>query len=455
MNNASQMWEAALGELQLQVTKANYETWLKDTVGLNYEDKAFVVGVPNSFTAAWLQKCLYGRISGTISRIAGQDVEVELRVSSRDAPALLLPPAPLPPALAASLTPPPSNGHRLNSKYIFDNFIIGSCNRLAYAAAMGVAESPGKSYNPLFIYGSSGLGKTHLLHAIGHVAVASGLRLLYVSAEQFTNEFIDAIAKRKTEDFRLRYRSADMLLVDDIHFIGGKEQTEEAFFHTFNELHNAGRQIAITSDRPPKAMPLLEDRLRSRFEWGLIADIQPPDLETRLAILRTKAELQGATISAEVLEFIAQRVQENIRQLEGALNRVIAYARLTQTTLTPEVAARAMSDILMKSPRDSHLTADAIVEATANYYKLSVEAIRGQRRDQDTAQARHVAMYLIREETHASLAEIGRELGGRDHTTVLYGCDKIGSEINIDSRLRREVLEIRRVLYPSAQSPGG
>ncbi|MBM2832476.1 MAG: dnaA [Dehalococcoidia bacterium] len=456
MNSASQMWEAALGELQLQVTKANYETWLKDTVGLNYEDKAFVVGVPNTFTAAWLQKCLYGRISGTISRIAGQDVEVELRVSSRDAPALLLPPTPLPPALAASLTPPPTHGHRLNARYTFDNFIIGSSNRLAYAAAMGVAESPGKSYNPLFIYGGSGLGKTHLLHAIGHVAVASGLRLLYVSAEQFTNEFIDAIAKRKTEDFRLRYRSADMLLVDDIHFIGGKEQTEEAFFHTFNELHNAGRQIAITSDRPPKAMPLLEDRLRSRFEWGLIADIQPPDLETRLAILRTKAELQGAAISAEVLDFIAQRVQENIRQLEGALNRVIAYARLTQTTLTPEVAARAMSDILMKSPRDSHLTADAIVEATANYYKLSVETIRGQRRDQDTAQARQVAMYLIREETHASLAEIGRELGGRDHTTILYGCDKIGSEINIDSRLRREVLEIRRVLYPSAaQSPGG
>jgi chromosomal replication initiator protein len=454
MNKASEIWEAALGELQLQVTKPNYETWLKDTTGLGFQNRHFIIGVPNTFTATWLQKCLCSRIKGTLSRIAEQDLEVEFRVSSKDIPAPPPPETSLP-SLAINGAMHPSRVTRLNPKYTFDSFIVGSCNRLAYAAALGVAESPGRGYNPLFIYGGSGLGKTHLLHAIGHITLTAGLRLLYVSAEQFTNEFIDAIAKRKTEDFRLKYRSADMLLVDDIHFIGGKEQTEEGFFHTFNELHNAGHQIAITSDRPPKAMPLLEDRLRSRFEWGLIADIQPPDLETRLAILRTKAEMQGAAIGSSVLEFIAQRVQENIRQLEGALNRVIAYARLTQAPLTTERAAQAMADILTKDSHKSHLTPVTIIEAIASYYHLAVEALRGQRRDHETALARQVAMHLIREEIHSSLAEIGQQLGGRDHSTVLHGCEKIAREINIDPRLRRQVLEIRRTLYPEESSLSG
>lgn len=455
MSKAAELWQTVLGELQLQLTKANYETWLKDTVGLECSGECFVVGVPNTFTAEWLQKSLSLRVKSSLAHLLGKETEVEFRIMGQEPrPAL---PAPAPhldhtTRLLPSSGPPPVLPPRLNAKYTFDTFIVGSCNRLAYAAALGAAESPGRSYNPLFIYGGSGLGKTHLLHAIGQVAVSNGLRLLYVSAEQFTNEFIDAIAKKKTEDFRLKYRNADMLLVDDIHFIGGKEQTEEGFFHTFNELHNAGRQIAITSDRPPKSMPLLEARLRSRFEWGLIADIQPPDFETRLAILRTKAEVHGAVIPPEVLEFIARQVQDNIRQLEGALNRVIACARVSQAPLSVEIANQAISDITRNSP-SRHITPAGAIEATARYYGLMSDALESQRRDQETALARHVAMYLIREDLHTSLAEIGHLFGGRDHTTVMHACEKIAREIEADTRLRRQVLEIRQSLYPRDNPP--
>ncbi|HEX78007.1 MAG TPA: chromosomal replication initiator protein DnaA [Dehalococcoidia bacterium] len=447
MRSAGDIWLSALGELQIQVTKPNFQTWLKDTVGLSFDHGRFVVGVPTVFVAEWLEKRWRSMIKKTLMGITGQELEVQFVVhpSSQDSS------SPTPPATTDPA--PSSDGRwpypapRLNPKYTFESFIVGSCNRLAHAAALGVAENPGGNYNPLFIYGGVGLGKTHLLHAIGHVALAKHLQLLYVSAEQFTNEFISSIQQRKTEDFRAKYRSADMLLMDDIHFISGKEQTQEGFFHTFNDLHNSNRQIVITSDRPPKSMPLLEDRLRSRFEWGLIADIQPPDWETRLAILRAKAEQQTVIIDEAVLELIARRVQQNIRELEGCLNRVVAYSQLTHTIPTPELAAQVLEDIVAKQRR-STITPGLILEKVAEYFRLSSAALKGKRRDQPTALARQIAMYLIREETSIPLAEIGQELGGRDHSTVLHGCEKIAAEINTNPGLRRDVLEIRAMLYP-------
>ena len=311
-----------------------------------------------------------------------------------------------------------------------------------------MAKSPGDSHNPLFIYGGAGLGKTHLLHAIGHAALASKNQVLYVSAEQFTNEFINAIQHRKTEEFRNKYRSVDILLIDDIHFISGKEQTEESFFHTFNELHNANRQIAITSDCSPESMPLLEDRLRSRFEWGLIADIQPPDFETRLAILQARAEQQGANVSSDVLELIAQRAQKNIRELEGSLNRVIAYAKLTRAFLTPKLAAQALEDIARKTPKSGSITPSLVIEAVANSFQLAPVALKSGKRGKEIVLARQVAMYLIRQETSCSLAQIGKELGDRDHSTVIHACDKIASHINTSAYLKHKILDIQQKLNP-------
>ncbi|MBI2940714.1 MAG: chromosomal replication initiator protein DnaA, partial [Chloroflexi bacterium] len=337
-----------------------------------------------------------------------------------------------------------------NPRYTFRTFVVGSSNNLVHAAARSVAAEPGRSYNPLFIYGGVGLGKTHLLHAIAHEALQKGLAVRYCSTEQFTNELINAIREHRTEDFRNRYRAMDVLLVDDIQFIAGKESTQEEFFHTFNALHEASRQVVISSDRAPKSIPTLEARLRSRFEWGLIADIQPPDLETRTAILLAKAREARAEVGPEVLGFLAQRIQSNIRELEGALTRVVAFARLTNRPLTVETAASAIADLLTPAQR-RYIDARQIVDAVGRYYKVSTDALRGKARDAKIVLPRQVAMYLMREETEASLLHIGRELGNRDHTTVLHGCTKIQTEIEANSQLRREVLAIRDLLYENAR----
>lgn len=335
--------------------------------------------------------------------------------------------------------------NRLNPRYTFDAFIVGNSNRLAHAASLAVAEAPGESYNPLFLYGGVGLGKTHLLHAIGHQGVQTGLAVLYVSSEQFTNEIINAIRYRTTEEFRAKYRSVDILLVDDIQFIAGKESTEEEFFHTFNSLHEMSKQIVICSDRPPKAIVSLEERLRSRFEWGLIADIQPPDLETRMAILRVKADLLHYPISDDIIAYIAGRVQTNIRELEGCLNRLMAYQQLHRTDLTMDVARAAMSS-LGNDNRETRLDSRQIAEAVAEYYHISLEAMCGKQRDKHIVMPRQIAMYLIRQETQASLFEIGQLFGGRDHSTVLHACEKIERTINTNATLRREVSAIREQL---------
>ena len=449
---AKEIWEAVLGELQLQLTRTNYDTWLKDTVGLSYDEDQFVVGVPSVFAVEWLEQRLGSLIHKTLINVIGNGVngdELSVIFQLREPPAPARARARGRSAAGAGYRKNGSNG--FNPKYTFDSFVVGNSNRLAHAAALGVAEKPGHVYNPLFIYGGVGLGKTHLLQAIGHFVSSSRMRVLYVSTEQFTNEFIKAIRERKTEDFRQKYRNVDVLLIDDIHFIIGKEQTQEGFFHTFNDLHNANRQLVITSDRPPKSMPLLEDRLRSRFEWGLIADIQLPDLETRLAILQTKAEENKVTVPPDVLDFMARKVQKSIRELEGSLNRVLAYARLTKSPLTVELSSKALAEFPETAPRRS-LNPPLIISNVARYFDLEPEVLAGKRRDKLTAMARHIAIYVIREETSCSFSEIGRMLGNRDHSTTMRGYDKIALEINTRPQLRRDVIEIREQLYAKGEA---
>ena len=440
--SAKEIWEAALGELQIQVSKPYYRTWLDKTVGLSYQDNQFVIGVPNTFVAEYLDQNQHSLIEKTLIGLTNHDTRVVFQVDGRYKNSLSSYSAQeeIPPV--AETTRPGSN-----LKYTFDSFIVGSGNRLAYSAALRVAENPGHSYNPLFIYGGVGLGKTHLLHAICQVAQANHIQALYVSAEQFTNDFINAIRHKKTEEFHYKYRSVDMLLIDDIHFISGKEQTEESFFHTFNELHNANRQIAITSDRPPKSMPLLENRLRSRFEWGLLADIQPPDFETRLAILQSKAEREGADVASDVLTFIAQQIQHNIRELEGSLNRVIAYAKLTRASLTPELAAQAIEDIASKDGRGTFITPCLVIEVVANSFHLTPQDLKSRKGNKEAALARQVAMYLIRQETNYSLAQIGKELGNRDHHLVSHASKKIANDMVFNANLRDKILDIQRKCY--------
>jgi chromosomal replication initiator protein len=448
---AQWVWEAALGQLQLQVSRPSYNTWLKDTVGLAIDASRLVVGLSNTFAAECLEQRMYGLIQSAVEEVVGAPLEVHFRVvppAIERAASLGSWPDASSPSVSLPVNPPteatmssPSREIRqaspaLNPRYTFEQFVVGKGNQLAYAAAVAVASSPGISYNPLFVYSGVGLGKTHLLHGIAHQISRLGLNFLYVTTEQFTNEFIAAIRDRSTDEFRARYRSVDVLLIDDIQFISGKEQTQEGFFHTFNDLHNANRQIIVASDRPPKALALLEDRLRSRFEWGLIADIQPPDLETRMAILRFKAEQGNLPISNEVLDFIARKAQKNIRELEGSLNRVVAYAQLVNSTITIDLAARALADLL----HERHLRTlqpEALLHAGA---------LIGKRRDKHTALARQVAMYLLREDAHRPLKEVGRLLGGRDHTTVLYAVKKVTEEMESSNRLRQDILTLREEL---------
>ncbi len=331
----------------------------------------------------------------------------------------------------------------LNPRYTFKSFIAGKSNQLAHVTAQAVAENPGGVYNPLFFYGGVGLGKTHLLHAIGHVGESTGLNVLYVTSEKFTNEIINAIRFQKTEEFRAKYRQIDILLVDDIQFIAGKESTEEEFFHTFNALHNANKQIVVTSDRPPKAIHSLQDRLRSRFEWGLLADIQPPEYEHRLAILRSKADSLHFPIPNAVIEYIARPQCSSVRELEGSLNRVIAYATLHGAPLSPQLAAQALEHIYSDTkPTYAALTMHEILEGVCRYYSVDVAQVRGKQRDREIAWPRQVAMYLMREETDASLLQIGSELGGRDHTTIMHGWEKVHSEVTNNERVRHEIAAV-------------
>ena len=446
---ANELWQAVLGELELQLPRHAYETWLKGTGGLSLGDRRLVVTVPSPFIAECLEKKMYQLIHKTVERVNSMPIEVRFQVTN------------YPPVGTTLLGQEEStNGEkekrqsilsRVNSRYTFDNFVVGPSNRLAYSAALAITEAPGHSYNPLFIYSGVGLGKTHLLHAIGHACLLAGLNLLYVTGEQFTNEFIAAIQGRTTKEFRQRYRSTEVLLIDDIHFISGKEQTQEGFFHTFNELHSAGHQIVLCSDRPPKALSLLEDRLRSRFEWGLIADIQPPDLETRIAILHTKAHQLGYKLATQVAELIAKKVQKNVRELEGSLNRIIAMAQLTESPITVDLVSRTLSDLLSEQGRRT-IEPERVIQVVCQQFSVSSDALLGRRRTKNIALARQVAMYLLREELGMPVTEIGRFMGGKDHSTAIHAVGKISYQMKIDHDLHSRIMTIKEELLTSPYS---
>ena len=444
---AEQAWQAALGQLQMDMPKASFETWAKDAQVVSYEDGAFVIGVPNAYARDWLESRLLSTVTRMLTGIMNRTVGVRFIVWQAEPEALtaeadeeavdLL----VEPALTRSGT---QSGLVLNSRYTFDNFVVGASNRLAHAASLAVAERPAQAYNPLFLYGGVGLGKTHLLHAIGNLCIQRGQHVLYVSSEEFTNDLIGAIRAHSTQAFRDKYRRIDVLLIDDIQFIAGKESTQEEFFHTFNTLHGQEKQIVISSDRPPKSLVTLEERLRSRFEWGLAADIQPPDFETRVAILRSKADRAGRQIAPEIYELIARRVQSNIRELEGSMTRILAFADLSGMPLSTQLVDTALADMLPK--RRDVLPAD-VIHVVAEAYGTTVERILGRGRTQEIALPRQIAMYLLREEAKISLPQIGDAMGGRDHTTVMYACQKVADMLERDDRLRRQVIDIREQIY--------
>lgn len=449
---ANRLWEAALGQLQIQVPRPTFDTWLKETVGLTIDEDRLVVGAPTAFAAEWLGKRMPTLIEETVEHVARRPLEVQFLVHQ---PQPLEPwQSPLEATASAAARPPvgaPSGTDRrqataLCSRFTFDSFVVGKSNELAHAAAQAAATQPVGVYNPLFIYAGVGLGKTHLLHAIGHAAVHRDLSCLYVSAEQFTNDFISAIRERTTPDFRARYRGVQLLVIDDIQFLGGKEQTQEVFFHTFNDLHNAGKQIVIAADRPPRSLATLHARLNSRFEGGLIADIQPPDLETRLAILRAKATLAHVRVDGEVLEFIARTVQTNVRELEGSLNRVVALAQLTRSPITTELAGRALADLLLArrltTPHPEHILA-----VVAEYCQVPASSITGPSRDRKTVAARHLCMYLLREDAEMSLQQIGGLLGGRNHATVVHGIRKVTQTMASSHDMREAILTLREAVH--------
>lgn len=445
--DANQLWQTALGQLEIQLDRPTYDTWIKDTEVISYEDDVLVIGVHSAYAKDWLENRLYGDIQRTVTSIANRTTSLRFIVqrNSRDGESDLEPLK-----TSARLNHKPmhkskDNGtSRVNPKYRFENFVVGQSNRLAHAGCLAVAENPGLSYNPLFIYGGVGLGKTHLLHAIGNRGIREQKKVLYVSAETFTNGLVNAIRDQTTDDFRAKYRTIDILLLDDVQFLINKERTQEEFFHTFNDLYHENRQIVLSSDRPPKAFVGLEERLRSRFEWGLTADIQPPDLETRMAIVVSKADALNVTLPNEVVEFVAQQSQSNIRELEGSLNSVLALTRMMGYPLNLETAAKALGH---RSQFTRELTIDNILNTVAEYFGLRVDDLTGRRRTRTIVVPRQVGMYLARELTDLSFPQIGEKLGGRDHTTIMHGHDKIEELFDKDDELRQQVLDIKSKLY--------
>lgn len=443
--DANQAWQSTLGQIQMEMPKASYDTWVRNAQLVSHENNLFTIGVPNAYARDWLEDRLTSTVSKMLSGMMNIAQKVNFIVWHGEEPSEN--------AVAETRTSRPADepllmiNTTLIPRYTFDTFVVGSSNQLAHAACMAVAERPAHAYNPLFLYGGVGLGKTHLLHAIGNVCHHKGLNVLYVSSEEFTNDFIHAIQKHTNAAFRERYRNTDVLMIDDIQFIANKEQTQEEFFHTFNTLYSQEKQIIISSDRPPKALVTLEERLRSRFEWGLIGDIQPPDLEMRIAILQAKAEQAGRTIQSNILEAIARQVQSNIRELEGALTRVLAFSDLTGQALTTEMVNSALADLL---PHHRTVEPRQVIGVVANAFGVSIDQIIGHSRAREITTPRHIAMYLLRQEANVSLPQIGQQFGGRDHTTVMHACDKISDLIERDDRLRRQVLQIREQLYGQA-----
>jgi chromosomal replication initiator protein len=431
------VWQRCVDDVQARLPTPASRAWFEETEPVAISDDAITLRAPNSFAKEWLEHRYANLLQDALRRASGRDLRLDILIGGNGTP------VPMPPPPVPADAPADSRQASLNPRYMFETFVIGASNRFAHAAAMAVAEAPASAYNPLFIYGGAGLGKTHLLHAIGKHSrdLYPHLRVKYVSSETFMNDFINAIKDDRADGFQRHYRDSDVLLVDDIQFLANKERTQEEFFHTFNALHNANRQIVLTSDRPPKMIATLEDRLRSRFEWGLITDIQPPDVETRIAILRKKADMDHLTVAEDVLSYIASRVDSNIRELEGALIRVIAYASLNQTTATLDLAEEVLSNLFPTTGAEPVRT-DSILGETAAYFGVLVDDLRSQNRSRPIVQARQIAMYLVRDLTDLSLPKVGELFGGRDHTTVLHACQKVVRQLSEKRQVYHQIQDL-------------
>jgi chromosomal replication initiator protein len=470
MQPSATLWQAVLGEIELSVSRGNFMTWFKQTQLLKYDDQAAIIGVPNVFIKNQLERKYNDLIVETLHKNGLNPETIEYKIhtvsarrASEEMPGMAGSRAPAGQEQFASSSPPSpsgptavtSGGNRqgshayrqgINDRYTFENFIVGSGNELAYAACQGIAAQPGSKYNPLFLYGGVGIGKTHLMQAVGNAVLASNPKahVIYATSEQFLNEFVDALRYKKASDFADFYRRADVLIVDDIQFIAGKEKVQEEFFHTFNTLHQASKQIIISSDKPPKEIPGLEERLQSRFVWGMSIDMQIPDFETRCAIVQTKADSHAVELPRDVVEYLANNVTTNIRELEGALNQLLAFCEMR--ALEPNLAI--VSGLLGSAKtRPKHISAKQIIERTARHFQVTVDEILGSKRDKDIVVPRQVAMYILRSELHLSFPKIARELGRKDHTTAIHSVEKIEKEIHIDNDIREAVNNIRELLY--------
>ena len=446
-NDLKSLWEKTLNIIKGEMSEVSFNTWIKSCEPLSISSTTIKISVPNAFTQDILEKRYKDLVVNSIEAACSKVYNVDFLVASDIQEIEDKEEKNSKGDDKSSVNVNDEMSSTLNPKYTFDSFVIGNSNRFAHAASLAVAEAPAKAYNPLFIYGGVGLGKTHLMHAIGHYALQnnSNAKVVYVSSEKFTNELINAIRDDRNEEFRNKYRNVDILLIDDVQFIAGKERTQEEFFHTFNELHDANKQIILSSDRPPKEIPTLEDRLRSRFECGLIADIQPPDFETRMAILKKKADVEKLNVANEVMVYIATKIKSNIRELEGALIRIVAYSSLTNRPITVELASEALKDII-SNKQNKNITIDVIQDVVAGYFNLRVEDLKSQRRTRNVAYPRQIAMYLSRKLTDMSLPKIGEEFGGRDHTTVIHAYEKISDTLNTDESLQHTVNDITKKL---------
>lgn len=456
MNSLKQIWQAVLGNLELTLSKANFTTWFKNTQILDSKEDKIVIGVPNAFTKEWLLNKYHQDILRAVKTVNPGIKQIEYQIAGnysigaqKPAASRAVDPITVTEKHSVNQTNNGSLSSGLNQKYTFSTFIVGSNNELAAAASQAVAKSPGKSYNPLFLYGGVGLGKTHLMQAVGNEFLKSGVgpkRVLYVTTEKFTNEFIQAVRDNRGEKFKNTYRNVDILLIDDIQFLAGKEQTQEEFFHTFNALHQSNKQIVLSSDRLPKDIPAIEERLVSRFEWGMIADVQPPDFETRLAILRFKAKERGYEVDPDVLEYIAKTVETNIRELEGSLNRLMVFCQLNNTKPSLDKVKDALANIIF-TPKKKAVSAKKIMEIVADFYNVLVEDLTKQSRKKEYVVPRQVAMYIIRKELETSLPMIGEIFGGRDHTTVIHAVEKIQRVTKEKESLKQEVSLITHKIY--------
>ncbi|HPI67012.1 MAG TPA: chromosomal replication initiator protein DnaA [bacterium] len=449
--NKEQLWQAVLGELELSLSKANFTTWFKNTFIIEEEEDKIFVAVPNAFTKAWLENKYHHFIINALKKITQNKIKnvfykvaVKNESNQEKINQLKL-------TISEEINKNTQNNidaHGLNPKYIFEKFIVGKSNELAFAAAQAVTKNPGKSYNPLFVYGGVGLGKTHLLQAIGHEILKNNPKcsLLYVTSEQFTNQFIFAIRSQKIKEFQEKFRKLDILIIDDIQFISGKEQTQEQLFHTFNDLYQNNRQIILSSDRVPKAIPDLEQRLESRFEWGMIVDINEPDLETKIAIIEAKLIEKNFSIKKEIIEYLAKNLGQNIRELEGIINKIIANYQLIHKETNLEEIKNIIQSVSLNSPRGS-LTPKKIIKIVAEFYDINIDDIVGESRKKELVEPRQIIMFLMREECKSSFPNIGNELGGRDHTTAMHAYAKIKKSLEKGDKIKQDIVLIKQKLY--------